>query len=34
MIRWRIHNLLLLVEAELIAWKAAYQIIMREMWRR
>lgn len=31
---WRIRHWLLMLEAELVAWKAATQIIMREMWRR
>lgn len=31
---WMFRHWLLMLEAEYLAWKAAYQIITREMWRR
>ena len=33
-LRWRIRHWLLLLEIEILAWRAAYQFIKREMWRR
>lgn len=33
-LRWRIRNWLILAEIEWLAWRAAYQFIKREMWRR
>lgn len=33
MLWWLKHSLLML-EAEYLAWKAAAQIVMREIWRR
>ena len=33
-LRWRLRILLISIEAEYLAWKAVWQIFMREMWRR
>lgn len=33
-IRWRIRHWFLMLEAEYLAWKAAWDFVKREMWRR
>jgi hypothetical protein len=34
MIRWRLRNWWLLIQAEAVAWKAAFQIVVKNRWQR
>ena len=31
---WRLKHIWLCAQCEFVAWKAAYQIITKDMWRR